>query len=61
MRESGAGEEGVQSSVHGHSGGGGRGMKYTGGGGVGVGGVVWCGVSGVVVVMGEREEHARGG
>lgn len=35
-------------------------MKYTGGGGVGVGGVVWCGVSGVVV-MGEREEHARGG
>lgn len=37
-------------------------MKYTGGGGVGVGGVGWCGVSGgVVVVMGEREEHARGG
>lgn len=36
-------------------------MKYTGGGGVGVV-LVWCGVSGgVVVVMGEREEHARGG
>lgn len=32
-------------------------MKYTGGGGVGVGGVT----GGVVVVMGEREEHARGG